>query len=254
VSNVAQDWVRDRTTLTGGPFQVLLTIADHANDAGKAWPTVETIARRSHLSRSTVLAALAVLEAGQFITIRRRYRQGRQINSVYLLHVDAEARRRMEAKRQKRAEKRRARGPASGPRTPTTPPRNSLNAVGGDQKFKVTERRRRLIEDTMVTIGEAHNVTTMTRWLESQHWAAAARVVRRLCGLQAAVRETKRRPDDVDAVLLQAGIRPVDDATWQGYLAGTLEAAGHGPGCRYEASGYCDRHGLREPASLSNAG
>ena len=99
----------------------------------------------------------------------------------------------------------------------------------------------------MVTIGEAHNVTTMTRWLESQHWAAAARVVRRLCGLQAAARETKRRPDDVDVVLLQAGITPITDQTWEGFIAGTTTAIGHGPGCHYEASGYCARHGLPEP-------
>jgi hypothetical protein len=62
---------------------VLLVLAVHANKAGKAWPSLETIAAESCLSRRSAQRAVASLvEDGWVGRLRRRNR-----SSVYVLAV-----------------------------------------------------------------------------------------------------------------------------------------------------------------------
>ena len=51
---------------------VLLVIATHADRAGRAWPSVDTIARETRLSRATVQRALRRIEAVGAIKVEQR--------------------------------------------------------------------------------------------------------------------------------------------------------------------------------------
>jgi hypothetical protein len=58
---------------------LLLThLANFADDTGKAWPSVDTLAARTHLARRTVLDCLAELEAAGWIIGERRWVGGRE--------------------------------------------------------------------------------------------------------------------------------------------------------------------------------
>lgn len=65
---------------------VLLMLADNANHNGEAWPAVATLAGTAGLSRSTVKAALAALEAGGLIRAPSgRSRGGRGLTTRWQL-------------------------------------------------------------------------------------------------------------------------------------------------------------------------
>ncbi|MBF4376823.1 helix-turn-helix domain-containing protein, partial [Vibrio anguillarum] len=66
--------------------------ADHADDAGVCWPSIETIARKSGVSPTTVKATLKKLEAGGWIVKRNQFKKadsGRLVrsNNQYQLPV-----------------------------------------------------------------------------------------------------------------------------------------------------------------------
>jgi len=62
---------------------VALTIADFADDEGKAWPSLATIARKSSLSESSVRRHLRKLEsAGILQVIPRKDKTGRDTSSL----------------------------------------------------------------------------------------------------------------------------------------------------------------------------
>ncbi|MCB1773859.1 MAG: helix-turn-helix domain-containing protein [Gammaproteobacteria bacterium] len=63
---------------------VLICLADHANEAGKCWPSLTRIQQRTGCARSTVAAGLADLEAEGFI-VRERSPGGRHQATVYRL-------------------------------------------------------------------------------------------------------------------------------------------------------------------------
>ena len=64
---------------------VLLAIADHANDAGSAYPGIELIAQKTCMDKRSVLRWLEVLEAKEWMTIDRRSSgTGRKGNTYYL--------------------------------------------------------------------------------------------------------------------------------------------------------------------------
>lgn len=50
---------------------VLIALADNANDAGKCWPSLDTIARRTCLHRSNVIHAIERLEAMGHLSVDR---------------------------------------------------------------------------------------------------------------------------------------------------------------------------------------
>lgn len=68
---------------------ILIVLADFANDAGEAWPSIPTLAARTALSERSVRRALRLLEEEGFI--ERRERRGRRNSNVYSLRLSANA-------------------------------------------------------------------------------------------------------------------------------------------------------------------
>jgi hypothetical protein len=65
---------------------VMLAIADYMNEYGAAWPAIDTIARKSRLSRRTVFDRITVLQAMGELTIERAdVGAGRGHSNVYRL-------------------------------------------------------------------------------------------------------------------------------------------------------------------------
>jgi hypothetical protein len=76
-------WANSRAS--SGTLLVLLAIADFADDDGKAWPSVETLARKSRLSERAVRYALRELEKmGELATLKEAGPGG--VN-MYRVHV-----------------------------------------------------------------------------------------------------------------------------------------------------------------------
>ncbi|WP_340676205.1 helix-turn-helix domain-containing protein [Paraperlucidibaca sp.] len=67
---------------------VLLALADHADDEGSAWPSIETLAKKSSTSRRTVLRILKELEQSGLLTRQKRSRKnGSRTSSLYKLFL-----------------------------------------------------------------------------------------------------------------------------------------------------------------------
>lgn len=70
---------------SGGPLLVLLAIADFANDEGVAYPSIETLAKKSRLSeRSVQYAITALRESGELDV---KYGAGPHGSNVYQVRV-----------------------------------------------------------------------------------------------------------------------------------------------------------------------
>ena len=70
---------------------VLLALADHANDTGKAWPSLDRVAEKSSLSRRSVIRSIKSLSEkpyGLLAVIYQFDASGRQTVSSYHLHLD----------------------------------------------------------------------------------------------------------------------------------------------------------------------
>lgn len=129
--------------------------------------------------------------------------------------------------------------------------RNSLNtdSVGDEESelFELTVNRAKLVTDAMIDSGQRHAVSTYLEYLQTLDWRTARELVRKWCGIQAAALNGEGfRRNDIDQLLLEAGIEPIDDTTWREFLASTNVGKPDPGHCRYdEVSGYCDQHGLR---------
>jgi hypothetical protein len=64
-------WVFAESPTTGTDRLVLLSIANHANETGYAWPSVATIAREANASERAVQRSLANLKDAGYITVLR---------------------------------------------------------------------------------------------------------------------------------------------------------------------------------------
>lgn len=65
---------------------VLLALADHANDDGKCWPGIETVAKKCGISRIAVINNISKLRKSGFVNSERRYtEEGRRTSNVYTL-------------------------------------------------------------------------------------------------------------------------------------------------------------------------
>lgn len=64
----AMAWAWQAPGLTSNEVLVLVALADHASDTGRAWPAMSTIARKSRLHRATVFRILRRLEQQGLIT------------------------------------------------------------------------------------------------------------------------------------------------------------------------------------------
>ncbi len=121
--------------------------------------------------------------------------------------------------------------------------------------FRLTPARAKLVMDAMVIAGQAHAAPTFLGYLQRLSWGEAQDLIRRWCGIQAAAQNGDGyRRADIDDLLAAAGIPPTDDATWNAMLAeADVDTGGHGARCRYEESGYCLEHGMRETGASANA-
>lgn len=100
-----------------------------------------------------------------------------------------------------------------------------------------------------MNVGHVHVVPVILDYLAGLDYPTASGHMRRLVGIRAAY-DTGHgfERDDLADLLAAAGLPPIDDATWSAWLAAEGARASRipEPPCRYLASGYCDRHGLRE--------
>ena len=80
-------WAFDQTTLPMLKF-VLVALADHADDEGVCWPGLLGLARKTSLTRRTLLRHLNTLKRLGLVKVEPRYdRDGRQRSNLYRLPV-----------------------------------------------------------------------------------------------------------------------------------------------------------------------
>ncbi|MFP4137453.1 MAG: helix-turn-helix domain-containing protein [Halomonas sp.] len=68
---------------------LLIGLANYADQDGRCWPSVTTLAHIAGLSRRHTLRHLEALETDGWIERLRRYDDGKQITNVYQLHISA---------------------------------------------------------------------------------------------------------------------------------------------------------------------
>lgn len=76
-------YVWDHSPHTGSDLLMLLALADHANDQGRAWPSIPTLAKKCRVQRRQALYILKKLEEAGDITIE--HGRGRGHVSVYVV-------------------------------------------------------------------------------------------------------------------------------------------------------------------------
>jgi hypothetical protein len=77
--------VWEHSQASGTELLLLLAIADHADDQGRAFPSIERLAHKTRTSRTTVKRLLKRLEALGELTVARG--QGRNRTSIYRIHL-----------------------------------------------------------------------------------------------------------------------------------------------------------------------
>ena len=85
-------YVWDIPSFKGSDKLVMLCLADHADDSGLCWPSIDTIARKSGVSPTTVKSTLKKLEAGGWLFKKNQFKKadtGRLVrsNNQYQLPV-----------------------------------------------------------------------------------------------------------------------------------------------------------------------
>jgi DNA-binding transcriptional ArsR family regulator len=83
MSRAARDWAWNCQGLTPGQRLVLLALAEHADDAGRCWPSLSRLAERTEVDRRTVTRSLAALETRGLLQRERIERR----STVYTLAV-----------------------------------------------------------------------------------------------------------------------------------------------------------------------
>ena len=85
----ALNWVWKNSTTKGSERLVLLAIADNADDSGKAWPSLSTIAEKCNLSRRYIIRILDSLEQGGHIKkVVRRVDEMKNYSNIYWITFD----------------------------------------------------------------------------------------------------------------------------------------------------------------------
>ena len=74
----------DHSETQGSTFLVLLALGDHANSDGVCWPSMDRVAARARVSRSTVIRAIEELERRGEL---KRQRGGAGAGSTNVYHV-----------------------------------------------------------------------------------------------------------------------------------------------------------------------
>ena len=68
---MAQLWDNEDHDLSGSKLLVVLCLADHSNDDGVCWPSINRIAKRTRIDRRSVMRNLQALEEMGYITVAR---------------------------------------------------------------------------------------------------------------------------------------------------------------------------------------
>ena len=68
---MAQLWDNEDHDLSGSKLLVVLCLADHSNDDGVCWPSINRIAKRTRIDRRSVMRNLQALEDMGYITVVR---------------------------------------------------------------------------------------------------------------------------------------------------------------------------------------
>lgn len=68
--------VWDESCHKGNDLLLLLSLADHANDEGYCWPSIETLAKKTRLSESTVIRATKRMEDSGELVVNHNRRYG----------------------------------------------------------------------------------------------------------------------------------------------------------------------------------
>lgn len=86
------NWAYKQTVGSPNAKSVLVSLANQADQDGKCWPSIEYLAKRTELHRSTVIRQIEFLETKNFIskTVRPGEGEGRKSN-VYFLHIEAKS-------------------------------------------------------------------------------------------------------------------------------------------------------------------
>lgn len=84
--------VWDSPVFSGNTKLIMLCLADYANDEGLCWPSIDSVARKCNVSRSTVKSQLRRLAEQGVLTAQRRKKttdDGSQTNdtNLYQIHV-----------------------------------------------------------------------------------------------------------------------------------------------------------------------
>jgi DNA-binding transcriptional regulator YhcF (GntR family) len=64
---------------------LLLVISNYADEQGRAWPSVETLARDTGMSRATIKRSMRKLEDAGFVRRQKRTKAQLQISNLYTL-------------------------------------------------------------------------------------------------------------------------------------------------------------------------
>ena len=85
----ALTWAFDQP-ISGNEKVVLLCLADHFSDeTSQCWPSISRLIQRSHVSKSTVLRCISLLEKDGYITVENRTREnGSKTSNLYKLNFD----------------------------------------------------------------------------------------------------------------------------------------------------------------------
>jgi DNA-binding transcriptional MocR family regulator len=84
----AWKWVRAQAFTKPLHRYLALEIADYTDKHGKAWPSVETLAKRTLLSASTISRTLAQLEKLGILQQEKRRKNGHQTSNVIRLAME----------------------------------------------------------------------------------------------------------------------------------------------------------------------
>ena len=68
---MTQLWDNADPALSGSRLVIMLCLADHANDDGECWPSIDRLAKRARLHRQNVMVHLKELEDAGYITVKR---------------------------------------------------------------------------------------------------------------------------------------------------------------------------------------
>lgn len=69
---MSEIWDNEDPGLSGSRLNILLCLADHANDDGVCWPSIPRIAKRVRIDRNNVMDHIKALTKSGYLAVERR--------------------------------------------------------------------------------------------------------------------------------------------------------------------------------------